>query len=210
MRKLLLSLLIILIFVVLSTTVTNSYVLKIIIKGPVEVLVITNDSSIFLHNSTLLTFNRSVIISVSPLNPGYYVEINGTRYIEYTRAINSSETLNITAIPEFVKVSLNLNGSGNIRVTFSNGSSIIMNKSTEFYALNNSLLYIYSSKTMFINNITTNFYILALNNNITLNITFLNDKSSSADNVSNSQGFIGIGLGLIALSFYLFLKKRQQ
>ncbi|QIW25071.1 LPXTG cell wall anchor domain-containing protein [Sulfolobus sp. S-194] len=207
MKKLLL---LVLISIALFTIVTNSYTLKIIVRGPVEVLVITNSSSIFLHNSTLLTFNRSVIISVSPLNPGYYVEINGTKYTEYTRAINSSETLNITAIPEFVKVSLNLSGSGKIRLTFSNGSSIIVNKSTEFYALNNSLLYIYSSKTMFINNVTTNFYILALNNNITLNITFLNNKSSSAGNVSNSQGFIGIGLGLIALSFYLFFKKRQQ
>jgi len=212
MKKEFLSFLLILAILSFSPNVNGS-ILKIIIQWPSQVLVnYSNGSILLIANSSIIKFNGSIKITVSPLNPSYCLVVNGTKYFSsYSAMINKSETLYIKALPEYVKVSLNLNGSGKLRIMISNGSTLTVNESTSFSVLNNSIIYITSSKSFKVNGIITNFYVFIPTDNVSLNISFVSQHSfyTSSPKIT-SQGFLGIGLGLIALSLYLFFRRKAS
>ncbi|BFH72685.1 hypothetical protein SJAV_06290 [Sulfurisphaera javensis] len=191
--------------------VTNSYTLKLIINGPVTVIFSNSTTTFLITNSTIVNFNNSVKITVFSSNPSYYIVVNGSKYYnEFTENINKSEILEIKALPEFIKIQINLNGTGNLRISLNNGSFLVINKSTSFFVLNNSIVYINSVKTIDINGIKTNFYVFVVSSNETLNISFVKENNSAMSPKISSQGFLGIGLGLIGLSLYIFFRRRQQ
>lgn len=193
--------------------VVTAKTLKVIIKGPADVLLSSfNGSFLLINNSTSVTFNGSVKITVFPVEPGFYVTVNGTPvYTTYSLTINKSEVLLIESKPEYVKVSIYINGSGYLKVMLNNGTSFTINKSISFLVLNESLVYLSSPKVFEIDGAKTSFYLLVPSNNVSLHVTFLKSEISGQQPIRiSSQGFIGIGLGIIALSFYLFIKKRRE
>lgn len=197
---------------IFSLNVSGS-TLKIIIQGPLQVLVnYSNGSILLINNSSVIKFNDSIKVTVVPLNPSYYLVVNGTKYFSlYSAVINESETLYIKALPEYVKVYLNLNGSGKLNIMINNGSIFTVNKSTSFLVLNNSMIYITSGKSFEVNGITTNFYIFIPTSNVTLNITFVSQRGINAPPPKiTSQDLLGISLGLIGLSLYLFFKRKKS
>jgi len=199
-------------FVIIPSVSTNGNSLKVLIEGPSQVLVnYPNGSFLLISNSSTLQFNGSIRVTIFSMNPSYYVLVNGTKYFSsYSFSINNSETLYVKAIPEYVKMSLNLNGSGNLKIMINNGSSFTINKTTLFLVLNNSIVYITSGKTFEINGTITNFYIIAPSSNVSLDINFIKKFSSTSPPKITSQDFLGIGLGLIGLSLYLFFKRKTN
>ena len=198
--------------VIIPLVSTNGSTLKVLIEGPSQVLVnYTNGSFLLISNSSTLQFNDSVRVTIFSTNPSYYVIVNGTKYFSpYSFSINDSETLYVKALPEYVKMSLNLNGSGKLKIMINNGSSFTLNKTTSFIVLNNSIVYITSGKTFEINGTVTNFYIVAPSSNVSLDVNFIKNSSSTSSPKITSQDFLGIGLGLIGLSLYLFFKRKTS
>ena len=194
----------------LSTNVSSS-ILRVIIEGPSEVLVnYSNGSILLISNSSTIHFNGNIRVTVFSLNPSYYIVVNGTKYFSsYSTIINNSEILCVKALPEYVRVNLNLNGTGKLRIMISNGSSFTINRSTSFLVLNNSIIYITSGKTFEINGAITNFYILVPTGNVSLEVSLINYTSPIRTPKITSQNFLGIGLGLIGLSLYFFFKRRS-
>jgi len=197
---------------ILFSIPSNGNSLKVLIEGPSQVLVnYPNGSFLLIGNSSTLQFNGSIRVTIFSTNPSYYVLVNGTKYFSsYSFSINNSETLYVKAIPEYVKMSLTLNGSGNLKIMINNGSSFTINKTTSFLVLNNSIVYITSGKTFEINGAITNFYIIAPSSNVSLDINFIKNTSSTSSPKITSQDFLGIGLGLIGLSLYLFFKRKTN
>ena len=201
------------ILVVLSFSVNvNSSTLKVIIEGPSQVLInYPNGSILLISNSSNVQFNESIRVTIFSVNPSYYITVNGTNYFSsYSTVINNSEILCIKAIPEYVKITLNLNGTGKLKIMINNGSTFTVNKSTSFLVLNNSIVYITSEKTFEINGITTNFYLLVPTSNVSLDVNFISYTSPYRSPKITSQDFLGIGLGLIGLSLYLFFKRKTS
>lgn len=210
MRVLIIILLIILAFS--ESIISSSYTLKLIIIGPAEVIVNSDKSFYFITNSSIVNFNDSVKVTVLPSNPSYYLLINGTKYFsEYTATLNKSEVIEVIASPEYAKVKVNLNGTGELQISFSNGTQLTINKSISFYVLNNTLIYISSPQTMEINGVETNFYVQGITNNETINITLMNSSPLNGPTLrpTSENNYLGLALGLIGLSLFLFLKRKS-
>ena len=202
----------VLLVILLFSSNANSSTLKVIMEGPSQVLVnYPNGSFLLISNSSTLQFNDSIRVTIFSTNPSYYIIVNGTKYSSsYSALINDSETLYAKAIPEYVKISFDLNGSGKLKIMVDNGTSFTLNRSASFLVLNNSLVYITSSKTFEINGTITNFYILVPTSNVSLYVNFIKNPSSSSSPKITSQDFLGIGLGLIGLSLYLFFRRKTS
>ncbi|BCU69451.1 hypothetical protein [Stygiolobus caldivivus] len=214
MRKLI-SLLVL--FIVFSSTLgsasnsTPPYQVKFRIYGPVVVTLIYDNTTTLINTNTSMPLYGKITIDAQATSLGYSIFINGEKTSNLTLNVYSPMTVNVTAVPTFVNLKINIIGRGSVNLQLSNGTSITISRNTTIRVQNFSFIYVsapFNQNIIFNNNIQSNFYVILVNQSTSLNVTFT-DLSKSNKSDSPTFNFVGIALGLIAISIYLFTRKKS-
>ncbi|AWR96478.1 hypothetical protein DFR86_02200 [Acidianus sulfidivorans JP7] len=166
-------------------------------------------------NDTLNIPNETVTLIVYNLQMSYNILINGNNTNEYTFSPSKINTINITVIPKYVNISLNIKGNGEIQLKFSNGTTKIINKSTTLQVLCGSLITLYAkplhdSFLGWNNSSAYNTLFIIAQNSTTITAEFGQYKSNTTDKVNLSNGYLYLVFLIILGGFYLFLKRKKS
>ena len=204
MRWLLLTLLFFLPF----TLHAYSTVVTFHLYGPVIVVVNYNNTELFITQNESVALTGHVIIKAQPTALGYVIYINGKRTDMVALNVTEPTIINVTAVPTYVTVKINVIGKGSINLQLSNGTTVTITKNVTFRVQNYSYIYLTTpfSQNVIINNVRSNFYVTLITNSTTINVTFLPNKKKDLNTPLN---LTGIALGVIALAIYLFTRKKS-
>ncbi|MDT7873566.1 MAG: hypothetical protein RRB18_08145 [Sulfolobaceae archaeon] len=197
---------------VLTALSETSYPVKFLLEGPVIVNVIYNNSDILIDRNTTLTLSGEVTLKALPISLGYVVLIDGRKVSNTSLNINGPTTINVTAITSYVNLSIHIFGKGIVTVQLSNGSSYYISENKTFTVENYSFIYInvpFDQNVVFNHDVESNFYVMLVNGSTSVNVTFLPNKNISS-HAKMSLNITGIALGLIALAFYLFFRRKSS
>ncbi|QGR19984.1 hypothetical protein D1868_08300 [Stygiolobus azoricus] len=197
---------------VLTSLGETSYLVKFLLEGPVIVNIIYNNSNILIDSNTTLTLSGKITLKALPTSLGYVVLIDGRKVSNTSLNINGPTTINITAIPSYVNLSVYVFGKGVVTVQLSNGSSYSISENKTFTVKNYTFVYInapFNQNVIFNHNIESNFYVVLLNGSTSINVTFLPNKNISPQS-KTQLNLTGIALGIIALAFYLFFRRKSS
>ncbi|MFP3260984.1 MAG: LPXTG cell wall anchor domain-containing protein [Sulfolobus sp.] len=196
----------------LSSLIVNSYSVKIFLEGPVALIISQDGSSnvIYVTQNTTLNLQGNISITAYPLLPGYTIQINGKNVTSLNLNVTAPETIRVISHPTYVYLTIMLHGNGYVRVTLENGTTYTLNSTSKLRIQNMSYVLISTplSRESIINGSQTNFYILYLDNNTTINVTILSSNRSSFSLTPIS--LTGIGLGLILLAIYIFFRRKEN
>lgn len=178
-----------------NATTSNEKTLFINIQGSVEVFVnFLNGSYAIINKTSTIHFTENIIISVT-VPFGYTLYVNGTKQslgIYYAK-VNTSESIYLKAVPQYARLTVNVNGNGNITLYIYNASDttllpfppyiygknytkVIVNHNETFNIFPPRIFVVLTSNKSFIVNndgVVTNFYdIVTATTNVTLNVNF--------------------------------------
>jgi len=197
---------------VLTSLGETSYPVKFLLEGPVIVYLIYNNSDILIDSNTTLILSGKITLKAIPTSLGYVVLIDGEKVSNISLDINAPTTINVTAIPSYVNLSIYIFGKGVVTVQLSNGSSYSISENKTFKVKNYTFVYInapFNQNVIFNHDIESNFYVVLLNGSTSINVTFLPNKNISPQ-FKTQLNLTGIALGMIALAFYLFFRRKSS
>lgn len=128
--------------IVLLSTLTFSSTLHIrILNKGITVIVEYNNTILTLDkNSTLQVPDSSVTILTYTNDIGYNIEINGNESSVVQINPNNISWINVSLVPNYVYLNLSIDGPGQIIANFYNGSTMVINKSTEIKLIEGTTL----------------------------------------------------------------------